>query len=181
MCSSTDLCGQLLQAVLLDANKHPTFCKWELWSINHILRHVRQIFSSDIVRSLHLSVKPLIVYVSITPKHWFKHAKSEFFPLVINTCTTPHVEQTKKTNQTYHTYRYRTQVLLISKEIHPVQKIRCKSKILKLMRCTQPLSYNASLYLDRLPEILFRHVRHMFSQDHGELSDSVNEWREEAQ
>lgn len=29
----------------------------------------------------------------------------------MNACTTPHVEQTKKTDQTCHTYRYRRQVL----------------------------------------------------------------------
>lgn len=101
--------------------------------------------SPDIVRSLHLSVKPLILFDSTTLKPWVKRTKVNFFLLVVNACTIPHVEQIKKTDQTCHTYRHLRQVLLISKEIHPAQKIRCKSKTLKLMRCTKPLSYNAYL------------------------------------
>lgn len=35
--------------------------------------------SPDIVRSLHLSVKPLILFDSTTLKPWVKHYESEFF------------------------------------------------------------------------------------------------------
>lgn len=45
VCRSTDFWGQLLEAVLLDADKHTIICKWAVQSIHHILRHVRQIFS----------------------------------------------------------------------------------------------------------------------------------------
>lgn len=153
MCSSTDLCGQLLEAVLLDADKHTIFCKWGLRSIYHVLRHVRQSFSfiawyCKKFTFVCETVDLVWFYYSLKP--WVKHTKVNFFSFLVPPRM---LEQTKKTDQTCHTYRYLRQVLLISKEIHPAQNIRCKSKTLKLMRCTQPLSYNAYLFRDRLSEI----------------------------
>lgn len=101
--------------------------------------------------------------------------------MVFAACTTPHVEQTKKTDQTCHTYSYLRQVLVISKEIHPPQKIRCKLNPEADALCTALYPITPTFIEIGCLKDFPHYVRHMFSQDHGELSDSVNEWGEEAQ
>lgn len=68
MCRSIDLCGQLLEAVLLDADKISAqfFVSEEFdRSITYYDMLDKSSHSSpDIVRSLHLSVKPLIFFDS---------------------------------------------------------------------------------------------------------------------
>lgn len=49
------------------------------------------------------------------------------------------------------------------------------------MRCTQLYPITPTFIKIDCLKFLFHYVRHMFSQDHGELSDSVNEWGEKAQ
>lgn len=68
VCSSTDLCGQLLEAVLLDADKHTIFFVSEDFdryiTYYDMLDNYSRSSPEIIVRSLHLSVNPLILFDS---------------------------------------------------------------------------------------------------------------------
>ena len=140
--------------------------------------------SPDIVRSLHLSVKPLILFDSTTLYSLGSNIpKWIFFLFVVNACTTPPACSNKQRKL----IRLAIPIDIWGK-YYSFQKKYTRRKTFAANQKPWSWCVVHSLYpithtffeIDCL-KFLSHYVRHMFSQDHGEPSDSVNEWGEETQ